>query len=138
MDTESPTDFNVTVEIAGGNAIAQLRLMARHEPDEDEPCLSSVLCQDCINDQDCVQSSMNDFVDDPMTHRNLTVFQTELQYQCPLGREFDVHGDGSFIWPTYNITCNWNQTWTPSNVLPNCVCKDMTYRMKHSNYLIPF
>jgi len=53
--------------------------------------------------------------------KNLTKFGTRLEYQCPRAREFFAN-DTSTV-KSQNISCLWNQTWSPGVTFPSCVCK---------------
>ncbi len=104
---------------------AQLKLSVAQMTSQDhEPCLVSVLCDTCLKDPDCeLKTGLDEFVGNPLDYRALTAYNTELEYHCPLAREFDVHENGTHTSDTFNLTCNWNQTWTPAYALPECICK---------------
>ena len=101
--------------------------MTTQEGANGEPCLALVLCETCFasDDPDCRDNVVNEYILDTRQFRNLTVYGTDLQYKCPLARHFDLNGDGTVIDPTVNLTCNWDQTWTPITEMPGCVCKNI-------------
>jgi len=53
--------------------------------------------------------------------QSLTQYGTELEYKCSLGKAFLIATDQ--VEDSYNLTCQWNQTWSASTVLPECVCE---------------
>ena len=86
--------------------------------------MTFVTCHACINDNDCVQSMAKSYLEDPFSHRNVTTYGSYLQYRCPIAREFDVRNDITDTEATFNMTCKWDETWTPAvDEVPTCVCK---------------
>ncbi len=85
------------------------------------PCLIDIYCQTC--DVNSCDSRLNNFLEVPFDQRNITAYGAELQYQCPFGMEFENPDNTIDSVPAYNLSCHWNQTWTPADTLPNCICK---------------
>ena len=54
--------------------------------------------------------------------RHSSPFGTKIEYACGLGRELEVAGSAATT-PSVTIECDWNATWTPSAILPSCVCE---------------
>jgi len=85
-----------------------------------EPCIVYSTCTNCYNTGEC-QSAKQNFTLNAYTFRNMTKFGTLLEYQCPIAREFYVTETSTV--KNQNITCLWNQTWSPGVTFPTCVCK---------------
>ena len=74
---------------------------------------------------------------DPKDSDVRNLFDTTLQYRCPLGQKFSLADTSATdsrsqetgknnVVESFNITCHWNQTWMPlinGTSLPNCVGK---------------
>ena len=83
------------------------------------PCLIKAHCQTCDNDVSCLEAA-DALLKTPLASRNVTTFGSNLQYQCRPGMEFENVGTTV---PTFNISCQWDETWTPRDTLPKCICK---------------
>ena len=76
-----------------------------------------------------------DYDSDPKDSDVRNLFDTILQYRCPLGQKFSLADTTDLrsqetsknnVVESFNITCHWNQTWMPlinGTSLPNCVGK---------------
>ena len=101
-------------------ATYHLTMTVTFPPGSYEPCIVYSTCTNCYSASECQLAKQN-FTSNAFTFRNLTKFATLLEYQCPIAREFYVT-DASTV-KSQNITCLWNQTWSPGVTFPTCVCK---------------
>ena len=75
------------------------------------------------------------YTQDPINGTIRNLYDTVLQYRCPHGQKFS-NAQESYtansiavknppVIETYNVSCGWNQTWTPLNSnassLPPCI-----------------
>ena len=89
-------------------------------PGSYEPCIVYSTCKNCYSPGDCQLAKQN-FTSNAFQYQNLTKFGTQLEYQCPIAREF--YATDTTTVKSQNITCLWNQTWSPGVTFPTCVCK---------------
>ena len=54
---------------------------------------------------------------------NVTTYDANLQYECPLAQEFLVNSNSGKTEAKLNKTCSWDETWMPDDLIPPCVCK---------------
>lgn len=100
-----------------------------------EPCLVHSTCSNCYTPDDC-QVTKTNFTMNAFDLRNLTKYGTQLEYQCPIGREFDL--DSTTTTKSQNITCLWNsKSWSPGVTFPTCVCKSicLLFEIKNTKVL---
>ncbi len=122
-EMDNPTDILMKAELPSAS-FAKIDFSVSNDPLDYEPCISFVVCSNCPDgDEECVTETSASYIDDPMSYRNLTTYGTELQYRCPLAKEFNLHNNYSHTESSINMTCQWNETWTPLSTLPDCVCK---------------
>ena len=58
---------------------------------------------------------------------DVTTYNANLQYECPLAQEFLVNSYSGKTEATLNKTCSWDETWIPDDMIPQCVCKFMIF-----------
>ena len=54
---------------------------------------------------------------------NVTTYDANLQYECPLAQEFLVNSNSGKTEAKLNKTCSWDETWMPDDLIPPCICK---------------
>ncbi len=116
--TSSSTTILLEAQAPDYNSEATVTMTLRFASGAQEPCVTRVSCAFC-RPCDAAAASLETYA---YTFSNLTTYATSLEYHCGLGREF-VTGQGGSTVATQNMTCQWNQTWSPTSTLSSCTCK---------------
>ena len=88
-----------------------------------EPCLVNGACE-ATSDRGNTVEDINKFMkEQPFDYLNVTTYHSQLQYECPLAQEFLTDPDTYETKATINKTCTWDESWTPDDQIPLCVCK---------------
>ncbi len=79
----------------------------------------------------CSQALSETYAEDAFYYQPLTKYGTNIEYFCPPGMRFVYDHDNDtattdLVTASETIECQWNQTWTPKNWLPQCKCKRMS------------
>lgn len=111
--TEAENVYIVSIKTKSINS-SRLDLTIKNEKVKPISCLTRISCQICSNFPDCHNSEAEISLFDLIPK---TEFGTKIEYQCPLGQEFDVADSNK---QTYELECLWNGDWSGSQSLPQC------------------
>ena len=100
-----------------------LSLEVKSRADQTESCLIFTSCEMCSTDEEC-EDLDEDFDLNAIHKLNVTKYGSEIEYECGLGKKFEVDvGNGSTIFePTQTMSCQWDETWSPTDTLNTCKC----------------
>ena len=87
------------------------------------PCLIQFTCDYCDTTVQC-DTITDNFTTNAWQFQPLTKYGTTLEYKCTLGQEFLVPLLNGKTQKSINMTCAWNEQWTPNENLYNCTCKE--------------
>ena len=101
-----------------------------------EPCLVNGACEATSDDiGNTVEDIKKSMKEQPFDYLNVTTYHFQLQYECPLAQEFLTDPDTYETEATINKTCTWDESWTPDDQIPLCVCKyfftDTLFKIAH-------
>jgi hypothetical protein len=134
--TKSTTDVILQMDLPSNTPTNIISMEISYPENGYEPCILSGICQNCIeaDPNDCIDEAVTSFLDEAFTHRNVTAYNSHLQYECLMGREFLVQTPNITV-PYIHKTCNWQQEWLPDEDIPTCICKYSIFTLTYPTCL---
>ena len=108
----------VSLSLDASASSSSFQVQLTNSASQDRNCIDQIYCHTCANNAEC-QSKVQqwDFFD---MYDN-SMYDTTLTYTCPTAFEFEKPNNETDM--TYNMTCQWDETWTPSSTIPSCIRK---------------
>ena len=119
VEKSNPTDMIVKLSLDSQSSTVLLDINLSYELTSPEPCILNGICQ--ALDSDPLEVVQQKFLDFPLDFRNVTAFNSAIEYKCELAKEFEMPSGNTQ--PKINKTCQWDETWSPDEIIPDCVCK---------------
>ena len=120
-DVEAPTDLIIEISLPVTSPVLQFEMEITYTAGEQEPCLVHGACVNLETGGD-VDGTKSLLLENPFEYRNVTTYDSKLEYSCSLAKEFLIDDDTGETSPTIEKTCNWDQVWEPDDQIPECVC----------------
>jgi hypothetical protein len=128
-DTPSDTSLLLETTLASQSLHNNFEIIITSNISDYEPCLIQSMCENCSLEDGSCTVHRNAFVSGPYRVSQTTQFGSSLEYRCSLGKEFRLIRGGGIV-PSHNVTCDWNEMWTPT-IHFDCIGKYHIYIVEY-------
>ena len=104
---------------------------------DNEPCLVFATCDYCLAAGGGCANITKEYETNATAMQDFTKYGSFLEYRCSLGKQFKRTPRAQSTQETYNITCDWNGNWQPTEQIAwtgntrrdwFCECKFITIK----------